>query len=446
VFLFIDTDRSWDEKGSAAYKKHASITASNNTKQQETETKDSTSASAPLVSPPKEPLPQVPLEELQAAFPFPWAFLVGWTLLGTSYFCPLDGTSKPWIGSGAAMGAAAVCLALAWIASVPMGDAVMTRNGTRKLRLSMLFVSSWVVLVVVSGLAMPTSDMETVQTACRAVGAVMIIASMKVLWKFRKMGDTWEQEGKPNPNPVVYNMGGPLFVFGWFLFWVGMAATATATLVAEGMEDPFDKGIPIYFTARTALAVFSGCGMVPVVMGLDYAHDEGAEFTGFGTDGRFFGRFLESPLPFLFTWTLFGLCAWLPFPSSVGEITALQWIILVNCVAQGVDAGLLIQTALYKGDMAGKMRWSIPFVLMFVTLAVEIGYLTPGSSRRFWMLSLPGAFLIVLGQKTVFGDRKRGDYWMETKQVNPNPIVYSYGEPFFMTGWILLTLAMSIPL
>jgi hypothetical protein len=25
-----------------------------------------------------------------------------------------------------------------------------------------------------------------------------------------KMGDTWEQQGKPNPNPVVYNMGGPL--------------------------------------------------------------------------------------------------------------------------------------------------------------------------------------------------------------------------------------------
>ena len=39
---------------------------------------------------------------------------------------------------------------------------------------------------------------------------------------------------------------------------------------------------------------------------------------------------------------------------------------------------------------------------------------------------------------------KRGDYWMATGKVNPNPIVYSYGEIFFMSGWILFSLAMSI--
>jgi hypothetical protein len=55
---------------------------------------------------------------------------------------------------------------------------------------------------------------------------VAIVASMEILWKHRKMGDSWEQEGRPNPNPVVYNLGGPLFVFGWFLFWLGMASTA----------------------------------------------------------------------------------------------------------------------------------------------------------------------------------------------------------------------------
>ena len=61
-------------------------------------------------------------------------------------------------------------------------------------------------------------------------------------------------------------------------------------------------GLPIYFTPRTALSFISGCGMVPVVLLIDYAHDEGAEFLGFGTDGRFFGRFLESPIPFLLFW------------------------------------------------------------------------------------------------------------------------------------------------
>ena len=53
---------------------------------------------------------------------------------------------------------------------------------------------------------------------------------------------------------------------------------------------------------------------------------------------------------------------------------------------------------------------------------------------------------VIAGQKTVFGDRKRGDYWMENQKVNPNPIVYSVGEPLFMFGWILLSLAMSMPM
>jgi hypothetical protein len=105
-------------------------------------------------------------------------------------------------------------------------------------------------------------------------------------------------------------------------------------------------------------------------------------------------------------------------------------------------AGVLIQTALYKGDLAGKKFWSVFFVLLFMALAIEVGH-TGGITKL--ALSLAGAILVILGQKTVFGDRKRGDYWMETQEVNPNPIVYSYGEPLFMTGWILLSIVISIP-
>lgn len=108
-------------------------------------------------------------------------------------------------------------------------------------------------------------------------------------------------------------------------------------------------------------------------------------------------------------------------------------------------AGVLIQTALYNGDMAGKNKFSIPFVLLFIALAVEIGF-NANVGALGWLLSVPGAMLIIAGQKTVFGDRKRGDYWMQNNQtVNPNPVVYSPGEPLFMTGWILMFLAMSIP-
>jgi hypothetical protein len=49
-------------------------------------------------------------------------------------------------------------------------------------------------------------------------------------------------------------------------------------------------------------------------------------------------------------------------------------------------------------------------------------------------LALPGvAILITLGQKTVFGDRELGDYWMEYEQVSPA-----------LTGrWILTSLAIA---
>jgi hypothetical protein len=210
-------------------------------------------------------------------------------------------------------------------------------------------------------------------------------------------------------------MGGPLFVFGWFLYWIGLCANKT-----EGKWD--GTGLPLYFDLKTALAFLSGCGMVPVVMALDYAHDEGAEYVGYGTDGRFFGRFLESPTPFLLAWVGFGASALV----GAQVITVKMWSLLANCVLQGVDAGIFIQKALYEGDMKRKNMWSVPFVALFMGLAANIGW---GGGTKL-ALALPGAMLIILGQKTVFGDRKRGDYFMQTGKTNPNPIVYSYGEPF----------------
>ena len=63
-----------------------------------------------------------------------------------------------------------------------------------------------------------------------------------------------------------------------------------------------------------------------------------------------------------------------------------------------------------------------------MALAINIG------SHWGWRaiaLSLPGAILIILGQKTVFGARKRGDYTMINEgKANPydQVFVYSWGE------------------
>lgn len=396
------TDRTWDEKGSEAYAK----------------AKKNTPDGKDVV---------IPKEDLDAAFPFPVAFIVGWALFGLSYLFPTSGefVIQP---EPASIAALIFSLALAVIASVPMGNAVRNRNADQKKKLSMAFVLSWVLLTISSGIS---ADNGAVSVILCIAGMISIIASMKVLWKHRKMGDSWEQEGKPNPNPVVYNMGGPLFVFGWFMFWVGMASSASPTT---------DVGLPFYFDLRTALAFFAGCGMVPIVMMVDYAHDEGGKYVGFGTDGSYFGRFFESPIPFLTMWVTFGVSNFILRDGSFDTETVNHWIILAICAAQGITAGLLIQTALYEGDMARKNRWSVLFVLLFVSLAIMLS-LGDGISRY---LALPGAILVIAGQKTVFVNRKRGDYFMINHANNPNPVVYSVGEPLFMTGWILLSLAIAL--
>ena len=249
-----NADRIWDQKGSQAHYERATTELDPNQN-------ESTGLLTTVIT--------IPEKDLNEAFPFPWIFLLGWVIFGLSYFFPVDG-SLSLVVNGNVIDAAVVCLVLGWVASVPMGEAVRFRDGIKKTKLSLVFVASWLLLTIVTG------GGEPLLFAFRILGAVCIIASMKILRKFRKMGDTWEQEGKPNPNPVVYNLGGPLFCFGWFLFWIGMASTSD---VAEGAS-----GIPIYFTWRTFFAFFAGIGMVPVVMFVDYAHDEGAEFLGFGTD------------------------------------------------------------------------------------------------------------------------------------------------------------------
>ena len=61
----------------------------------------------------------------------------------------------------------------------------------------------------------------------------------------------------------------------------------------------------------------------------------------------------------------------------------------------GIDAGIFIQSALYEQSMARKTKWSVPFVILFILLAVNLGKSANGLAI---FLTLPGAFLVVLGQ------------------------------------------------
>jgi hypothetical protein len=66
-------DRTWDEEGSKAY---AQAKSSGSTSKEDTSLLNAVT---------------IPQEALDAAFPFPWAFLLGWLLYGVAYFFSVDG-------------------------------------------------------------------------------------------------------------------------------------------------------------------------------------------------------------------------------------------------------------------------------------------------------------------------------------------------------------------
>lgn len=448
-------ENKWDEEGMAAYLNSAG--------------KDKALAPEELEAMDMEGT--ISEEELKAAFPIPWGFLVGWWVWGLSYLFPMDGSSDVNPTSFGII-ALVVSFLISFIASVPMSDAVMHRKPEEKMHLSLTFLAGWIVLGIMSSLdaskALEDINYEQFndgkiptkagQWILCMLGPFTIILSQKILFGSRKMGTLWEESGKPNFHPIVYNLGGPLFVFGWFMLWLGTSGVPV-NMVREGLYDDipnWNAYIPLFLNWRTLIAFIGGCGMVPIVRFLDYSHDEDGPWLGendegkvfgkwwLGTDGSYFGVFLESPWPFVIMWTIFGFSSFFGFDDSI-DAGWREILVLVNCILQGFDAGVLIQANLYAGNIAGKKKFSLPFVILFVLLAFNIG------SQWDWhslILSFPGSVLIILGQKTVFGARKRGDYTMQNNgKANPydQVFVYSWGEVFFMIGWISICWAASFP-
>lgn len=441
------TENKWDEDGSAAF-----LEAAGKDKHVAPEELEAIEMNA-----------TIPKDKLDAAFPIPWGFLIGWWLWGVSYLFPLDGTSDvdPTVFG---IIACVISFLVSIIASLPMADAVKNRKPQQKMVLSLMFVLGWILLGVMSALDVlkqyedkgydKVVDADAGVWILCMLGPVTIIMSQKILFSSRKMGTTWEESGKPNFHPIVYNMGGPLFVLGWWILWLGtqMEPGKNIPQVSIYFNPYSDRAyIPLFLNWRTFLSFFGGCAMIPVVRFLDYSHDEDGPWLGendeqpkrvfgkwwLGTDGSYFGVFLESPWPFIMAWTCFGFSSFFMWDDKI-EPGIREIILLINCLAQGVDAGILIQANLYAGNAAGKLRFSIPFIFLFVALAINIG------SRWDWhalIFSLPGAILIINGQRTVFGARKRGDYSMQNEgKANPydQVFVYSWGEVMFMMGWILI--------
>jgi hypothetical protein len=257
------------------------------------------------------------------------------------------------------------------------------------------------------------------------------------------MGATWDLEGKPNPRLVVQNPGGMLLIFGLFLFWVGTSAV--------GVADYRMKYVPIYISGRSFVAFLAGLFItVPATMAREYAFDEGSKPGRFSLDGTTFtnlsgkelvGTVVESPAVYLAGWSLLGLSCFLPFGGGYG-FTLQRLLGLLLCLITAGKYALLVQPAFWNADSIGFKRAFYAYAIAMAALAVTVGI----HSRSAMALSVGGSALILAGQKLISYDRKTGDVWLETEANNTKPVMLGPGQPIYAIGWILLCLAISLPM
>ena len=88
------------------------------------------------------------------------------------------------------------------------------------------------------------------------LGPFTVILSQKILFESRKMGTLWEESGKPNFHPIVYNMGGPLFVWGWFILFMGTSAVPGIMNLGDLYALPAGV-LPLFLNWRTLGTVFN---------------------------------------------------------------------------------------------------------------------------------------------------------------------------------------------
>ena len=385
---------------------------------------------------------QIPPEQLEGVYPPPTYMLGAFGLLTLSFFFHPNGGFYVsfWNVSSAILG-----MTGGYLVTMPLHDSTIQRDLELKQKAVSGLVVCGVFIAIFCILDVTTGAPWTYCT----FGMIFIMTSNGIMWRSRKMGITWDLEGKPNSNITVQNLGPLMLLFGLFLFWVGMNG------VDNG--DMGSKHLPIYITPRAVMVFVSGCVLiVPSTLALELAFDQGSQTLGYRLDGETFNglfgdsmpllatgpfaKAVESPVFYLIGWFLFGLSSFLPF-GGTGFTWQKLFSMLICWAIGGVDSALL-QPSFWNADAVEHEKYTYLYYCLFAWLAVAIG-IQGGAALA---LCIIGVMFIFAGSKLGMNSRKRGEAWLESRSMNPNPSVYGAGHPIYVMGWILLCISMSIPM
>lgn len=277
------------------------------------------------------------------------------------------------------------------------------------------------------------------------VGAGASTVAPNLLWFCRKRGDIYDRAAVLNPRPVLYNVGGPLLVAGWIMFWVAMNCVVAGN---NGMV--MHPSLPVYWTSRTAVAFEGALVILAAYWASGYAQDEhdivGDKSSSSAVNDRSvrplnsfpLGRELEMRLAFVVAYLMTAVAAFLPTFSGHHFWSVLLFLTIV---AQGFAVGVQHVLGIRANDKQKLFKWTRVSVVLYALICIFI-FLASGFAAG--MLALTGSLFMGAGWMLLQTDRKRGEHWMETGQLNPNWTVYSYGVLLFPLGLILFSWGLSI--
>lgn len=341
---------------------------------------------------------------------------------------------------------------IAALIAFPMRRATIDRNlELNKKALSMLLVlSSWLVICSLA-------DRKTGAPWYFSVfGALLLFLSHHIMRRSRKMGITWDTQGRPATDVSPHHLGALCLLYGFFLIWVGTNAVRYVDGLVEGVYVPF------YLNYRSWFVFISGLFIiVPANLALDFAFDNGSQAVDhlaegwlYKLDGSTFKEIsssfpyfslehvavvIETPWLLVVGWIFFGFCAFMPFGNGM-TLQKLMACIVASLI--GLVYGLQVLPAYWKADLALYKRWNYVYYGGMVILFTVIGL----DGQAPLISSMMGVFFILLGQYFEMLEKKRGKFWIQQGQTNPREVAFSYGNPIHVLGWIILCMGMAIPM
>ena len=369
------------------------------------------------------------MEQTQPDWKLSYTTIGGWILLSLSYFL----SRKAWFGwevSPLVVVAVLLMLAVGFGQTVLVRQAMMDRTMHQQKEFLGVAMGFGILL---GGVLTALIDPDAPVWAA-PLGSLGVALSPLLLWKARYRGYSYDHDGTINETPIVWNFGGPLLVFGWFWFWMGLNATP---------GEPSTFFIPLFFSTRTLLAHIGAVLILVVYWSTNYAVDEldpaadAQDAVAFGMAGLFWGSRGEIRIGMVLAFVIFGLAPFFPFWTGLWP-----YFLLLACGGVAFGLTMLQEVGLRSGQVAVWKKW---IQVTDVALLILVVFLGAQGGLAAALLAIAGGIGWGLGMHRLHRDRKRGHMWLTDGTVNVRPVVYSDGALWFPLGVLLLAWSMSVP-